>query len=280
MVRPCVRLVCRLVRRPVSTPAGTRAGQPGRPLQVVNRPALVAGGRPAPWEDLAADGRQGLTLAAVVASLEDRGHGGPGPAWVAAGQAGALHEVRPQSAAANQAVPGALAPRRSSVLVALFEEEGEARILLTRRAATLRSHRSEVSFPGGRCEPHETPWEAALREAAEEVGLDRASASSVGWLHPVTTRVSNSLIVPLVAALPGRPECSPNPAEAARVFDVSLAELVAEGVFHEEVWTVPPAADSGGVAPSFPVYFFELAGELVWGATARILYELLTLAVR
>jgi 8-oxo-dGTP pyrophosphatase MutT (NUDIX family) len=177
------------------------------------------------------------------------------------------------------------------VLVTLFEEAGEARTVLTRRSAGLRAHAGEVSFPGGRIDPGETPLEAACREAGEEVGLDRATVHPVGWLRPLLTFSSMSQIVPVVAVLDRRPTLSANEAEVARVFDVALADLVADGAFSEERWTVPGrvvevAGDGTGAVTgddigdrSFPVWFFEVATETVWGATARVLFELVCLVL-
>jgi 8-oxo-dGTP pyrophosphatase MutT (NUDIX family) len=167
----------------------------------------------------------------------------------------------------------------AAVLVALYDEGGEARTVLTRRSAALRAHRGEVALPGGRIDPGEGPVEAALREAAEEVALDPASVRPAGWLDPVVTFSSTSLILPVVGALPGRPDLVANEAEVARVFDVALADLVADGAFHEERWRVPGRRVGGSPDGSFPVWFFEVAGETVWGATARILYELVCLVL-
>ena len=79
--------------------------------------------------------------------------------------------------------PGAPA----AVLVPLFERDGETRVVLTRRAAHLRTHTGEVSFPGGRLDSGESPEAGALREAAEEVGLDPAQVEVVGRLTPLAT---------------------------------------------------------------------------------------------
>jgi 8-oxo-dGTP pyrophosphatase MutT (NUDIX family) len=163
----------------------------------------------------------------------------------------------------------------------MFEEEGEARVVLTRRAAHLRSHRGEVSFPGGRLDGSETPEQAALREAAEEIGLDPAPVELLGRLTAVTTFSSGSTITPVVGALPARPRLVASPTEVEHVFDVSLAELADPSVFREEWWTVPGRGPSvadagGGVADAaFPVWFFELPDDTVWGATARMLVDLL-----
>ncbi len=59
-----------------------------------------------------------------------------------------------------------------------------------------------------------------------------------------------------------------------RAFDVSLAELVAEGTYHEERWSVPGRVGRGAADGSYPIRFFEAAGEMIWGATGRILFEL------
>jgi 8-oxo-dGTP pyrophosphatase MutT (NUDIX family) len=164
--------------------------------------------------------------------------------------------------------------RHSAVLIALFEEEGEARVLLTRRAGHLRTHASQVSFPGGRIDPGETPLMAALREAEEEVGLAGDLAAPLGHLPSVVTMVSGSLIQPVVVSLPSRPELLPNPGEVARAFDVALADLLALEAFREEVWVLEGIVPGG--AEGVPMWFFEVAGELIWGATGRLLVDLLS----
>ena len=165
----------------------------------------------------------------------------------------------------------------SGVLVPLFEEDGEARLILTRRSTGLRTHQGQVSFPGGRLDEGEDAVGAALREAFEEVGLDPALVTTVGWLHPLLTMVSTSFILPVLGVLDGRPDYVVNPDEVERVFDVALRELADPGIFHEERWRIPGRLVAGSDDGSFPVWFFEIAGELIWGATARMLHELLSL---
>jgi 8-oxo-dGTP pyrophosphatase MutT (NUDIX family) len=164
-------------------------------------------------------------------------------------------------------LPAPGAPRQSAVLAAIFDETGEARILLTRRASTLRSHTSEVSFPGGRLDDGETLAEAALREAWEEVGIDPETITLVGTLSPLVTFSSAALITPFVGVLPGRPSLRVNAAEVERAFDVALADLLAPGVYHAETWELAGTARN--------LHFFELPGDIVWGATGRMLWELL-----
>ncbi len=168
----------------------------------------------------------------------------------------------------------------AAVLVALFEEDGEARVLLTVRSSRLRSHQGEVAFPGGKLDPDEGIDDAARREAEEEVGLDPASVTVVGHLTAMPTVSSNTLMTPVVATLAGRPVTTPAPDEVARVFDVALADLLAEDVWAEELWAVPGRRGPDGVpGGEFPVWFFTAEGEIIWGATARVLTELLCLVL-
>ncbi|MGH9067394.1 MAG: NUDIX hydrolase, partial [Acidimicrobiales bacterium] len=212
-----------------------------------------------PWSGWPAGRRRGLTvervLAALTAGPEGAGFGAPG-------------------FGAARLAPPLLFPggRRSAVLVALFEEAGEARVLLTRRSSRLRTHTGEVAFPGGGLDPGESPERAALREAHEEIGLDPAGVRVVGGLTPLTTVSSAAAITPVVGLLSARPVLHPNPAEVDRAFDVALAELAADAVYEEERWDLPEG-------PERPVHFFYLDGETVWGATARVLRELVDLVL-
>ena len=171
--------------------------------------------------------------------------------------------------------PVAYAPlpgKAAAVLAAFFEEDGEARVVLTRRASHLRSHTHEVSFPGGRIEEGEEPVAAALREADEEIALDTSEIDIVGFLTPISTLAATSGITPVVGFLPGRPDVDANPNEVEFVFDVSLSQLLADGVFEEERWDTPWGNDR-------QINFFYLPHDIIWGATARILRELLELVV-
>ena len=138
--------------------------------------------------------------------------------------------------------------RLSAVLVGLLDGPSGVEVVLTRRSRDLASHRGEIAFPGGRAEPGEGPREAALRESTEEVGLDRAHATIVGELAPMATVVSASYIVPVVARL-ARPD-----------------------TYREELWRLPDR--------ELRLHFFYLDDETVWGATARVLHQLLGLALR
>jgi 8-oxo-dGTP pyrophosphatase MutT (NUDIX family) len=160
--------------------------------------------------------------------------------------------------------------RASAVLAALYDDEGDAHVVLTRRAWHLRTHKGEVSFPGGGRDPGEALIDTARREAWEEVRLDPASVEVVGELDHLTTFTSGSFIVPFVAVIPGRPELVANPSEVEAVLHVPLSELLRPGVFHSEQWEILGSPRS--------VHFFEVVGDTIWGATAAMLRQLLGMA--
>jgi 8-oxo-dGTP pyrophosphatase MutT (NUDIX family) len=161
--------------------------------------------------------------------------------------------------------------RESAVLVLITDGSEGAEILLTRRSQSLTSHRGEISFPGGRVDPGEGFEAAALREAHEEVSLDPSSVQVRGRLDPISTRASGSFIVPVLGTLDRRPILHPAAAEVDRIMWVPLAELTRTDTFREEVWH--------GDGEPRPIFFFELEDETIWGATARILHQLLRVAL-
>lgn len=167
--------------------------------------------------------------------------------------------------------PGVAGNQAAAVLVPLFEAAGETRVVLTRRPDTMPSHRGDVAFPGGKVHPDvdATLLDAALREAEEEVGIDRTAVEVVAELDTISTVTSRFLVAPFVGILPSPTLLRPDPREVARVFDVALSELMAEGVHRVEHW--------GTGVLTRDVHIFELEDETVWGLTARILSGFLTL---
>ena len=162
--------------------------------------------------------------------------------------------------------------RESAVLVVLTDGPDGPEVLLTRRSWEMRTHRGEVSFPGGGVDAGETMSEAALREAHEEVGLDPSVVTLHGELAHIHTWVSRSYIVPTVATVPERFELSAQTMEVDRVLWVPLREFTRADTYRSERWGDRPS--------DFVLHFFELDNETVWGATARILVDLLTRAIR
>jgi 8-oxo-dGTP pyrophosphatase MutT (NUDIX family) len=160
--------------------------------------------------------------------------------------------------------------RPSAVLVALVDGDDGAEVLLTKRSAHLTHHRGEISFPGGRLDPGEAAHDAAIREAFEEVRLDRRWVDVVAQLEPISTVVSKSLILPVVARLDRRPELVPHDAEVDRILWVSVAELARSDTYRGELWGTPPLDRE--------MHFFDLDDETIWGATGRMLHELVARA--
>lgn len=162
--------------------------------------------------------------------------------------------------------------RASAVLIPLIHTSHGPSVVLTRRAAHLRSHAGEVSFPGGRMEDGELPHHTAIREAYEEVALPTEMVTVLGEFAPITTFVSNSHITPVLARIDGDPMFEIDAGEVARVFTVPLHDLARADTYRSEIWNTPRGA--------ITIHFFELDDETIWGATGRLLHQLIDVVTR
>lgn len=184
-----------------------------------------------------------------------------------------LARVLPQPGAAPTVDPafGQLdePPREAAVLLPLYERNGAPHLLFTLRAPTLAHHSGQISFPGGSREPEDsTAVAAALREAYEEVGLLPDGVRILGVLAPTFTVVSNFLISPVVAWIPAQNlALAPNPDEVDELIEVPLSTLADPAIFHAEVWQ--------RASRQVTVYFYDYGRYRIWGATARIVHDLL-----
>jgi 8-oxo-dGTP pyrophosphatase MutT (NUDIX family)/GNAT superfamily N-acetyltransferase len=160
--------------------------------------------------------------------------------------------------------------RPAAVLVLLFPDaEGQARVLLTARAPHGIGHPGEISFPGGSAERGDAdPIATALREAAEEVGLDPAACGLrvTGGLEVFALTVSGFRITPVVAVAERRPETRPSPDEVARIIEAPVEAFLPDAPVELEERTIRRRLIRYGVYP--------VEGERVWGATARMLGQL------
>jgi 8-oxo-dGTP pyrophosphatase MutT (NUDIX family) len=156
--------------------------------------------------------------------------------------------------------------RPAAVLVPLYIETGQLWVLLTRRAADLPHHRSQIAFPGGGRELGEGIWDAALRETSEELGLDAGRILRLGELDEVTTP-SGYRIVPCVGAIPWPVETEPNPTEIEEVFSVPLLSFANPRLVEERKVLLD------GRERAFRIY--HIGGRQVWGLTARIVHNLM-----
>jgi len=154
----------------------------------------------------------------------------------------------------------------AAVLVPVFGHPHEPGIVFTERRADLRRHPGEISFPGGRRDHPDEDLEAtALREAEEEIGLDPRGVELVGALPPIGTFVTGYAVHPFVGLIAEGLSFDPNPAEVAAVLTFTFEELRSGFAMRRLV--------RRGVPIRTPTYV--VGGHLIWGATARILAELL-----
>ena len=158
---------------------------------------------------------------------------------------------------------------KAAVLVPIVDR-GEPAIVFTKRTERVGHHKGQISFPGGVVDPTDASLlDAALRECEEEIALPRAIVEPLGALDDTETVATRFVITPFVGLVREPVAWRPDGEEIERLIEVPFAALIAEGSFRVEMWK------SNGVER--PVYFFDYAGETIWGATARILTHYLDL---
>jgi 8-oxo-dGTP pyrophosphatase MutT (NUDIX family) len=175
---------------------------------------------------------------------------------------------------------------RSAVIVPLIEREGGVDVVFELRTRHLRRSPGEVGFPGGRVEEGEGPWEAALRELAEELGVAGDQVECLGRLAEQQRR-RDELIVPFVARLSRDVDLKPDGVEVEEVFTLSLDHLLRSG-FREAGLTEHHTLSDDfphGYLPggrwerkvTRPVRYIIHGKYLIWGLSANILFQLLAL---
>jgi 8-oxo-dGTP pyrophosphatase MutT (NUDIX family) len=154
----------------------------------------------------------------------------------------------------------------AAVLIGLIQRDAGYNVLLTRRADTMRSHTGQVALPGGRQDPGERPWETALREAQEEVGLEPHYVTLAGLSTPYATG-SGYLITPVVGFVSAGFTLAPNPDEVADIFETPFHFIMDPANHQEHARTLP-----SGETRRF--YAMTHDDRYIWGATAGILRAL------
>jgi 8-oxo-dGTP pyrophosphatase MutT (NUDIX family) len=167
--------------------------------------------------------------------------------------------------APEHAPPGGFA--RAANLVLLDDHAGEPHLLLTRRPLHMRRHAGQLSFPGGRMEDGEDALAAALREAREEIGLDPGRVDVLGRLSETLVLQSAFRLTPWVASVPYPYPYVADPREVDEILHVPFSALLRPGAHRVERRLA--------YGMGLDVHYFDLDGEVLWGATARITFELL-----
>lgn len=161
--------------------------------------------------------------------------------------------------------------RSAAVLVPLLRQDGEWRLLFTRRAESLPNHKGQVSFPGGASEPEDaSPHATALREALEEIGIQPHHVRILGELYSRPT-ITYFMITPVVGRIEWPYSFHLSPEEVSRVFTIPLHWLADPANREERLIQMP----SGRMA--HVIYYQAYDGEILWGASARITLDLLHL---
>ncbi len=156
----------------------------------------------------------------------------------------------------------------AAVLLPLYCEDGQYKILFTKRTARVRDHAGEISFPGGVRHKHDVSLlKTALRESCEEIGLAPSDVQVLGALDDTPTRTTNYLVSPFLGLIPSPYQFKLCAAEVDRLITISIDALRTEARFTEK-----PSADPRIPTPEYS-YFHN--GDVIWGATASILKQFL-----
>lgn len=169
------------------------------------------------------------------------------------------------SARPHEPPPGVM-PRTGAVLALLYRRDDQLLLPLTVRSSQLRTHRGEVSLPGGSRDEGESLDRTALRECEEELGVAPQQVTLLGQLSSVYIRPSNFQITPFVAVSDTVPELRPHAAEVEAVFELPAEVLLRPESVQVEHW------ERNGVQLRVP--FYPYAGHKIWGATAIVLSQL------
>jgi 8-oxo-dGTP pyrophosphatase MutT (NUDIX family) len=161
--------------------------------------------------------------------------------------------------------------RRAAVLIPLFKTASEYRILFTKRTDTVDAHKGQISFPGGKIEDEDvSPLETALREADEEIGLSRKDVTVLGQMDDARTLSSNYIVHPFVGLIPYPYDFKTSVQEVRELIEVPFQVFLSGDSAGENT----PVVYEGVTYQSLAYYH---RGEVIWGATARIMRNLVDL---
>jgi 8-oxo-dGTP pyrophosphatase MutT (NUDIX family) len=169
-------------------------------------------------------------------------------------------------------VPGKDA-RSAAVMILLYPDNGSVHTVFMQRHDYVGVHGGQISFPGGKKEPaDENIIQTAIREAHEETGVDQAGIRVIGTLTPLFIPVSNMIVTPVVGWMDNTPIFNHQPEEVVFLFDADLRRLLDTSIVKTK-----PMAIRG---ETINIKYFDYDGNVIWGATAMILHELLIILRR
>lgn len=161
--------------------------------------------------------------------------------------------------------------REGAVLILLYPENNTLGLPLILRPEHEKGvHSGQAAFPGGKKDETDKDFiQTALREAQEEVNLDTSQVKIVGQISPLFIFASNFMVYPTVAYMEKKPILEPNPTEVAEIFFTNIEKLKNPATIKKTIISTPQY--------SFETPYFDVAGKIVWGATAMMLSELIAL---
>ncbi|MEI6049730.1 MAG: CoA pyrophosphatase [Bacteroidota bacterium] len=163
--------------------------------------------------------------------------------------------------------------RVAAVLILLYPYKGSIYTVLMQRPDYNGVHSGQISFPGGKQEPSDgNIIQTAIREANEETGVDPSKISVIGTLTPLFIPVSNMIVTPVIGWINTRPAFNHQEEEVVFLFDADLKALLDPSIVKTKPFNIK--------TETIEVKYFDYEGNMIWGATAMILYELLNILKR
>ena len=161
----------------------------------------------------------------------------------------------------------------AAVLILLYPDDGKINTLFIQRPDYDGVHGGQISFPGGKREKDDRDLIAtSLREAAEETGIIAGEVEIIGTLTPLFIPVSNIVVTPVVGWTGSKPELQPEPSEVLFIIEADLAPFIDYSIVKTRPWEIK--------GETINIKYFDYQGHVIWGATAMILHELLTIIKR
>lgn len=160
----------------------------------------------------------------------------------------------------------------AAVLLPIYYKEGEIHILFTRRTENVKTHKRQISFPGGARQEGESLLQTALRESTEEIGLAPDKVEILGELDDTVTLVSNYIVSPFVGLIPWPYDFKVDGWETDEIIEAPIPALLDDESWHHKTEVI--------AGREVTAYSYHYRGDVIWGATARILRQFLELFVQ